>query len=80
MVGTDDGELHKVMLVQNKERYKEAKVFMMNLSESWWSLLNELSGCAFFVVPMYFGASCVSVACGSTTCTRWEHWRIFYGH
>jgi hypothetical protein len=43
VMGADDGELYKVMLVQNRGRYEESKVFMMNFLDSRWSLIAILA-------------------------------------
>jgi hypothetical protein len=61
MVGTGD-ELYQVMLAQNGGRYDEVRVLRMDFTDSRWQLVDELGGRAFFVAPMYFGASCVPVA------------------
>ncbi|KAM0892830.1 hypothetical protein ACQ4PT_025493 [Festuca glaucescens] len=61
MVGTGD-ELYQVMLAQNGGRYDEVRVMRMDFADRRWRLVDELGGRAFFVAPMYFGASCVPVA------------------
>uniref|UniRef100_A0A453MF94 KIB1-4 beta-propeller domain-containing protein n=1 Tax=Aegilops tauschii subsp. strangulata TaxID=200361 RepID=A0A453MF94_AEGTS len=58
MVATDDGELYKVVLLHHGGSYDEAKVLKMDFSESRWRPVEDLGGRAFFVAPMYFGASC----------------------
>ncbi|XBH98471.1 hypothetical protein VPH35_127981 [Triticum aestivum] len=58
MVGTDDDELYKVVLLHHGGSYDEARVLKMDLSERRWRPVEDLGGRAFFVAPMYFGASC----------------------
>ncbi|KAF7045124.1 hypothetical protein CFC21_054260 [Triticum aestivum] len=58
MVGTDDDELYKVVLLHRGGSYDEARVLKMDFSEHRWRPVEDLGGRAFFVAPMYFGASC----------------------
>ncbi|KAM3279958.1 hypothetical protein ACQJBY_047000 [Aegilops geniculata] len=58
MVGTEDDELYKVVLLHHGGSYDEARVLKMDFSERRWRPVEDLGGRAFFVAPMYFGASC----------------------